>query len=566
MKQFIPTTAIKVIATILLCVLFITACVSDQPETDAESAAETSESTTASEPEESQPEESEPEESEESAPAVGTRSRLVVGVPFLSEILDAQQAFDGGPMSTEQIGQALLRIDSETGELLPDLAESWAFSEDGKTMTFILPANAVYSNGDPLDAQAVGDALLRNKEVSPYASDFEALIDVNVVDPTTLELLFSDPPAAFLTVLNSSFGGPWNVAVAQEIGNEAFATAPIASGPFMVQEFTPGSELLLVRNENYQTNLPLVENQGPPHLEEVLVRMIPEELTLVGELEAGTIDLIVQVPVSAVSRLRDNPEITVFETPLAGLTGLVMNLNHPYFSDLLVRQAIAKAVDREALVKVLGGAVPVHAFISPSMVAYSAEMETYAQKLHSHDVAAAQALLAEAGWTDADGDSIVEKDNQPFVVEILVPADAIDQQQVSQILQIQLKAIGIDLQISQQDDAALREAKVAGEYEMGFEVYNWADPDILSLVFGASFWNFPQYDNPALLEEMVAARYILDTTERTAAYADIQQTLLDEVAEIPLWQNIRFVAARKNTQGIIDNGYPLFLNDVMIEP
>lgn len=507
-------------------------------------------------------------EASEAAPAAQTRTRLIVAGPFMTEILDAQQSYDGGLLTVEQIGQALIRIDSETSELIPDLAESWTFSEDNLKITVTLPEGAVYSNGDPLDAQAVADALLRNKEVSPYASDFEALSDVAVVDATTLEMIFSDPPAAFLTVLNSSFGGPWNVAAVQEMGNEAFAVAPVASGPLVVKDFSPGSELLLARNENYRTNIPFVENKGPLHLEEVLVRVIPEDLTLAGELETGAVDLVFNVPASAIERLRANPEITVIERRQTGVRGLAMNLENPFFSDLLVRQAIAKAMDRESLVKVLSGAAPIHAFITPGMVAYSPETEAYAQGLHPHDVAAAQALMAEAGWSDSDGDGIVEKDGEPFAVEFLIASDAVDEQQASQILQNQLRAIGIDVQISQQDRGYAFEAKSAGDYEMGFENYGWPDPDILSVVFGAPFWNFPQYDNPALIEEMVAARYMMNAAERTAAYATIQQTLLDDVVEIPLWQGASFTAVRNVVQGliVIENGQ-VFLNDVtIVEP
>ena len=498
------------------------------------------------------------------ASATEIHPRLIVGVPYLDEILDAQQAYDAGAATVAQIGQALLRIDSQTGEVLPDLAESWSFSEDGKTMTFVLPADAVYANGDPLDAQAVGDALFRNKEISPYASDFESLIDFNVVDATTLELIFSDPPAAFLVVLNSVFGGPWNVSAAQEVGNEAFAVAPVASGPLMVQEFTPDSELLLVRNENYRTNLPFVENKGPLHLAEVLVRAIPEDVTLAGELEAGTVDLIVPAPVSAIDRLRNNPDITVAETKMAGFTGLSLNHNHPFFSDLNVRQAIATAVDRDTLIKVIGGAVPAYTFVTPGMVAYSADADSYGQERYAYDVAAAQALLAEAGWVDSDGDGIVEKDGEPFAVELLTPAGDVAQEQVSQILQSQLREIGIDVQINQQDAASIFDTQSAGEYDMGFTAAGWGDPDILSLLFGAPWWNHPQYDNPALLEEMTAARTTLDIDERTAAYADIQQTLVDDVTAIPLWQGVRYVAYRNNVEGVIVNGYPLFLNDVKV--
>jgi len=526
------------LVVILSCALWITACVAPATQTGASS---------------------------ESISAPETRTRLVVGVPFMPEILDGQQAYDGSPISTEQIGQALVRIDAETGELIPDLAESWAFSEDNLTLTVTLPADALYANGDPLDAQAVADALLRNKEVSPYASDFAALSDVTVLDATTVALIFSEPPAAFLTVLNSSFGGPWNVAVATEMGNEAFATAPVASGPLMVKEFTPGAELLLVRNPNYQTNLPPVENKGPILLEEVLVRVIPEDMTLAGELETGTVDLVVNAPASAIERLRENPEITVMESRQPGLWGLVMNLEHPFFADVQVRQAIAKAMDRESLVKVLAGAAPVYTFITPGMLAYSAETASYAQELHPHDVVAAQALLAEAGWIDTDSDGIVEKNGEPFTIEFLIATGAVSQEQASQVIQNQLRAIGIDVQISAQDRNLVWELKGTGEYDMGFENYGWPDPDILSVVLAAPFWNHAKFDNPVLLEALVAARYMMDPVARTAAYADIQQQLLDDVIEIPLWQGTSYTAARTTVQGLIAPGsYRLFLNDVTV--
>lgn len=523
---------------IALCALWLTACVAPAAPTGGSSA---------------------------SAPAAATRTRLVVGVPNMPDILDAQQAYDLSPVSTEQIGQPLVRLDPKTGQLIPDLAKSWALSADSKMLTITLPAGAVYANGDPLDAQAVAAALLRNKEVSPYASDFAGLSDVKAVDATTLKLIFDKPPASFLTVLNAASGGPWDVAVAKKIGNQAFAAAPIASGPFMVKEFTPGGELLLVRNPHYQTNLPLVENKGPPHLEEVLVRVIPEDLTLAGELETGSVDLVVNAPASAIERLRSNPEIKVSEARRPGMFGLVMNLQRPLFSDVHVRQAIAKAVDRDALIKALTGAAPVHTFITPGMVAYSTEMESYAQKLHPHDVAAAKALLAEAGWKDSNSDGIVEKDGKPFTVEFLIETNAVTQEQAAQVLQSQLKAAGIDLQISQQERNAVWETKTAGNFDMGIETYGWPDPDILSIVLGGKFWNHAHFDNPAVIDALTAARYIMDPTKRTAAYADIQRQLLDQVIEIPLWQGTFYVAARTNVQGLVfPENFRVYLNDVTV--
>lgn len=502
---------------------------------------------------------------DEATSAGQTRSRLVIGVPYLPAILDIQQAYAGSLESTEQIGQALVRLDASTGELLPDLAESWSFSADGTRLTLTLLAGAVYANGDPLDAQAVKDAWLRNKELSPYANDLAALIEINVIDATTVEAVFSAPPAAFLTVLSTSMGGPWNAAVAKAVGNEAFAAAPIASGPLMVKTFTPGSELLLTRNEHYQTKFPLVENKGPLHLEEVLVRMIPEAVTLAGELETGGVDLVLNVPATVVARLRNNPELQIMEVRQPGFAGLAMNLQHPFFADLLVRQAIAHAVDRASLVKVIEGATPLYTFVTPGMVAYDPAVASEAQALYPPDLAAAQALLTEAGWVDTDGDGIVEKAGEPFQVELLIDTGALEQELASQVLQSQLQAIGIAVEIRQLDAALVRESKVAGDYALGFELYSWPDPDILLFVFGTDFWNFPHYENPALLDALAAARVMLDPAARIQAYAAIQRQLITDVVEIPLWQDTFYIAAHQRVQGlVITENLQLFLNDVTV--
>lgn len=495
------------------------------------------------------------------------RTTLRIGASDMADILDAQQAFSGFSVDSAQIAQPLFRVDPATSEFIPDLAESWEFSEDGTRLTVTLPENALFSNGDPLNAQAFKDAWMRYKTISPYNLDFEMLEDIQVINEQTAEVVFSDPPSAILAVLITAFGGVWNTSVAQEIGDEAFAVAPVASGPLMVQGFTPGSDITFVRNPNYQTNLPLFENKGPLHVETVEVRLIQEEVTLAGELETGAIDLAINAPRSAIERWVDNPDIQLYEYLEPGYVGIAMNLTHPYFTDLRVRQAIAKSVDRESMVKVLGATTaPQYAFINSAMFAYSPEMESFAKDLHPRDVEAASALLTEAGWTDTNEDGIVELDGEPFVVEFLVSARDTQLQQASQVLQTHLREIGIDLQIVQQDEGFIREVMSAGDYEMGFDSILWRDPDIFLGVFAGSWRNYPQYDNPEMVEALYVARRTWDPDERTAAYAELQQFWLEEVLEIPLWQRRSYVAVRSWVQGVVvgPNNRDLYLNDVKI--
>lgn len=509
-----------------------------------------------------------PADPAEAPAATPARTKLVVAVPIVTDNLDPHQTLGGGPMDMEQIGQALMRIDNATGELIPDLAESWTWAEDGLSLTIKLPADAKFSNGDPLDAQSLKDSWFRYKEISPYGSDMEALVDMEVVDSTTAVAIFSAPPAPLYAVLETAYGAPWDIAAATEMGNEAFALAPIGSGPLVVTAFTPQNDVLLARNDNYQTSLPFVENKGPLHLTEVQVRAIAEEMTRAGELEAGTVDVVHNVPAPALERLRANPDIQLFQITTPGYTGLVMNHQSPFFSDLLVRQAVAQALDRESLSKVLGDVTaPQYAFINQSMLAYSAEADSYAQGRYPFNVEAAKATLAEAGWVDGDGDGIVEKDGEPFSVELIIRADDTVNALAGQMLQTQLKAIGIDLQLSPLDRNAARDAMTAGEYQMGFDFIGWRDPDIFSLAFVIPFWNFAKYDNPVSTEKLEAARHLLNPAERSAAYAELQKMWLDDVVELPMWQNQRFVAARSWVKGLIVNPTTgaVYLNDVTIE-
>ena len=288
---------------------------------------------------------------------------------------------------------------------------------------------------------------------------------------------------------------------------------------------------------------------------------------MASELEAGTVDLLTNLPPSAVERFRSNPEIQLYEFNQPGYRGLLMNLTRPQFAELRVRQAVAKAVNREEIVKALGStAAPTYAFINAAMVAHSADVDSYAQALHPHDVAAAKALLAEAGWADSDSDGIVEKEAAPFTVEFLIPSNDEAQKLASQVIQAQLKLIGIDIQIKELEAKAAREELSAGNFDLSFENVGWPDPDILSLVFGAPYWNFGRYENPALVEKLDAARHLLDPAERTAAYAEIQKVWLDDVVQIPLWENKRYVATRTWVKGlIVDPNGAIFLNDVTIE-
>ena len=496
------------------------------------------------------------------------RKQLIVAMPFEIDILDTQQA-TWSDWPNAFVSQPLVSFSMDLGTIVPDAAESWEVSPDGKVITWHLPKDYKYSNGDPLDAQALADAWWRYKEISPYAEDLAPIIETNVIDDTTLEVVHDNPPAFMWAVLVTDYGAPWNAAEAARIGDEAFSRKAVGSGPFKLKEWVEGSHMLFERNDNYRTNMPFVENKGPLHLEEVLIRFIEEDLTRVSEIEAGTVDIITEIPSSEVVSLQENPDIEVLGSPTPGMSYMTINNQRPPFDDVRVRGAMGEAIDRDALVTALAGTVdPQYAMLAPAQICYSEEMQQYAKNLHPYSVEGAKALLADAGWTDTDGDGIVDKDGKPFSVSLLVPTDDPPLTKIGVVLQSQIQAIGLDVSIESYARMYIRDICDEGDYDLALGRVSWSDPDILIYRYTEQGANYCNYQNPEIEEKLLEARYIMDLEERTAAYSEIQKTLIDDVVGVMLFSRKSYIGVRTWVEDLVFHQLlygTVFLNDVTIK-
>jgi peptide/nickel transport system substrate-binding protein len=497
-----------------------------------------------------------------------TPTRLVIGIADEPSILDVQQAFGTNFATTDLITQSLVWYSLESSDVLvPDIVESYAFSPDGLTITWVLPEGYTFSNGVPLDAAAVQASIERYRAISPYSSDWGELESMRVVDTRTLETTFMIPPAFMSPVFSSGFGAPFDVTTAQAVGDEAFASAPIASGPFVLAEWVRGTEMRLTRNDNYRTNLPFVTNKGPALIDEVLVRFIPDSLTLIAELEAGNIDLVYNVPSSAVASLQDNPDISITSVLYAGYQGLMFNNTRPPFNNLAFRQALAAAINRDILAQVLEETVvPQRAFLSATQVSYDETIAAYAEAAHPTDPARARQLLTDAGFVDTDGDGIVEFEGAPLRLQLLIASDDSKQVATSVILQAMLQQVGIGIDIVQFQQSFIYDQMTTGDYDLAFGGYNWWDPDIMIYVFTDEGRNWPSYQNEEVDRLLREGRGIIDPDARRAVYSRVQQILIDDVAAIPLWTELTFVAHRSTVTGLIVHPITshLFLNDVTV--
>jgi peptide/nickel transport system substrate-binding protein len=495
-----------------------------------------------------------------------TRTHLVIADQFVPEILDGQQSTGGYALSHELISQPLMRYDATAGVFVPDLLESFALSADGKTLTMVLPAGYVYSNGNPLDAAALKATVERFVAISPYASDYAGITEVTVVDPLTVRIVNDLGFNVMLPDMVTSFGAAWDVVAATEAGDAAFAANPVGSGPFRIDvPWVPGMDLELVRNDSYRTAMPFVQNSGPAHLERVTTRFISDAQTRANELEAGTVDIAFGLPASALEYMTDDPAYQIFKVALPGITGLTFNTMRAPFDDPALRRALAMAVNRGELAQIMAGAAePESAFVTPSMIGYRPEAREYSASLYPEDPDGARAALAALGWSDTDGDGILDKDGQPLAADLLIDSGSAIDTGAAPVLQAQMKAVGMDLNITQLDLRALYDTANAGNYDLALTGYIWSDPDILTYRFTEGATQ-SQYAPPELGAALSAARSIADPAARAAAYLDIQKSIMDDAPVVPLLTETLIIGARSWVQGItILPPDRLILNDVMI--
>lgn len=483
---------------------------------------------------------------------------LTIGIQDEPEGLDIQQ------ITWENyvhwlIYEPMINYSDDLSEVSPAFAEGFEASEDGLTYTLTLPEGAKFSNGDALDANAYKASLDRYLEISPYSSDYADVASIEVPDERTLVFHMSTPAPYFLTPLSTTYSGVVDVAAITD--DAEFNRAPVANGPYVVENWEQGSQITFVRNENYATNNAYVENKGAFPFEKIVVRFIPDEFTRVSEVESGGVDLIFDVPTSSYAELESNDAVSLVDYEQAGVSYLYMQSDSGPFADVAVREAFARAIDRDEIKDSLDGlVVPTYGFISSAQACYSQEEEDKLAEAYGFDPERSKQLLADAGWADSDGDGILEKDGEKLSFEMLIPSDRASLKNSAPVIQQQLKNVGFDAQIVEQEAAYIKTSMEANDFTVGSRNFVWLDPDILYSVFTPA--SGYQWEDPEITEALTVARQTADTEARVQAYADFQDKLATRFKAVSLFADKYAIAAKSIITGVhVTNDGRLFLAD-----
>jgi peptide/nickel transport system substrate-binding protein len=394
--------------------------------------------------------------------------------------------------------------------IVPQLATSYQWSDDNKSLVLKLRSGVTFHDGEKLDAAAVKYNLERHKNMkgSNRRGELAVVSSVEAVDPQTVRISLAAPFAPLLAVLTDRSGMMVSPKAAEAAG-EKFGARPVCSGPFKFVERIAQDRIVLERFPNYW-------NKGQIHFERILYQPIVDATVRLANLRSGQLDFIERVAPSDIPNIRNDSRFRVAKIVEIGYQGITINVGksdmaqkNPLGKDPRVREAFELSLDRDAIVKVAmeGEAQPGNQWVAPSNQYYGK-----AAPIPKRNVERAKQLLREAGVP-----------NPSFTLMTPTTSDA---QRIAQIVQAMAKDAGFDVKIQATEFATSLNLADKGQFEA--YVLAWsgrADPDgnlhtMLACKGPTNYAGYCKQDVEALIDE---SRTSLDPARRAAAYDKIAQ-------------------------------------------
>lgn len=417
----------------------------------------------------------------------------------------------------QQIYEPLYMISQDGKTVSPWLARSATQSTDKLTWTIKLRRDIKFSDGTPMTSADVKFSLDIATKGDGWGFLNSAIETITTPDAATVVIKTKTPWAPLLSdlacfsnsILPNNFGGK----TADE-----FYKAPIGTGPFKLDHWTPGTELKMVANKNYW-------QPGKPYLNSVTWKYVVDDNTRALMLQSGQADINEFPPSTSVAQIKKTPGLTATAFPAAASEFIAMNeKGAPALADVHVRRALSYAFDRRAVIKVVlaGLGTPSNSILAPNVGFYDAKSPGV-----QYDLKAAATELAKSKF--AKGLSL----------EYLASAGSVQDNAMSSIFQAALKKIGVTLTIKVQEPKVKRATQKAMNYQLTSTGWTMdiSDPDEL-LTFaldpenGGTHAFYTNYNNPAVVAAVRAGQSDADPVARQKSYSLVQKLVADEAMMI----------------------------------
>lgn len=433
-----------------------------------------------------------------------------------------------------QIYETLIGID-KNGKFVPGLADKWEY-KDPKTIVLNLKKGVKFHDGTDFNAEAVKYVLeraLKPETKAGFRSEIADIQSIEVIDPLTVKINLKTPSAVILGALSNYAGYMISPAAIQKYGKDIVRN-PVGTGPFKMKEAVEGDHITLVKNENY--HIMGADGKPLPYLDGVEIKIIPDDSVKLVNLKSGSLDLLDSVQTMNIKSLSQSKDYAVVSTEAGRGFKIIMNPNVAPWNKKEVRQAVAYAVDRAEFVKVVAdGYGTVEPFIAMKSQWYYDPVTPY-----SYNPEKAKELLAKAGYPNGVKAKLAFTSREP-------------DKTIVQLVQTQLKKVGIETEIETFDRLAFNDKWYGGKGDIGLNFASIPKPDPYiqyNIYYGTkAVNNVSGYSNPQFDELMEQVKLTTDTEKRKAILKQAQAVFLEDSVEVILFHLPLYEAYNKKLQG-----------------
>ena len=430
----------------------------------------------------------------------------------------------------ELIYEPLVRLDAKL-QVVPAIAESWSFSPDGLTLTFKLNPNAKFSTGAPVtsdDVKASFTRILDEATGAATRANFLSISGMDTPDATTIVFHLSQPDAPILVAMATI-----NAAIlpASEIAAGTVGTQAIGSGPFKLDQWDPNAKEVLSANPNWAG--------GKTGVDGITISVLPDETAILASLRAGQTDFALLNDPLVATLVPDEPNLQLNRVPGLAYNVLQLNPSRPPMDNLQVRQAISCAVNRQEIIDT--------ALVGEGQVTGPLTMPLYAGDpstlfCYEQDVDKAKQLMADAGFADGFSATVIGATGEPPYAS----AEA-------QVLQSQLAAIGIKLEIKMMELNVYVDAWLKGDFDMAV-AQNGGRPDPYPMynryfTKDGNLLNVSNYVDDTLDSLMQEGRKETDPAKRKDIFTKFETHLAEMSPWVWLSTSYSYTAQAKAVQG-----------------
>ena len=447
------------------------------------------------------------------------------------------------------IFNSLIKYD-ENLNYAPDLAESWKISNNQKTITFKLKKNLKWSDGSPLTSE---DVLFTWKLITnpatrtPYGSDYQLVKEASAPDELTFKITYASSYAPALDTWTALHILPKHILKDEDINKTFFSRNPTGSSYYKLDEWISGQQVVLKASNN--------STSGPPSIEKLISRIIPDTSSQFLELTADNIDLMNINPIQYQrvfpARKDLQQKIALYKELGNGYTYLGFNLKKAPFNDIRVRQALNFAIDKDEVIKgvLLGLGESISSPYKPGTRWNNPNLSPYPYKPQK-----ALKLLSEAGFVKNE-DGFLVKDGKSLKFEIITNQNK-QREMTAVLIQRRLQEIGVEVSIRVIEWASFVNRFIkTGDFDV--VVLGWGlslDPDQFNIWHssqqGPGQFNFLGYENKKVDKLLELGRKELNPQKREKIYHQFSKYLLEDSPIVYLYAGYGLSAVHKRVKGI----------------